>query len=79
MALKAADASARREPLRAASGAIAWVTPAADASKSQIAANDAAVKRRGVSGGAANPNTRTALVASRCDRARCDPIEAGGL
>jgi len=79
MALKAADASARREPPRAASGAIAWVTPAADASKAQIATIDAAVKRRGVSGGAADPKTRTALVASRHDRGRRDPVEAGGL
>jgi len=79
MAVKAADASARRKPPRAASGTIAWVTPAADASKPQIATNDAAVKRRGVSGGAANPKTRTALVASRRDRGRRDPVEAGGL
>jgi len=50
MALKREDAGARREPRRGASGAIAWVTPAADASKTQIATNDAAVKRR-VAGG----------------------------
>ena len=60
MALKAADASARRKPPRAASGTIAWVTPAADASKAQIATIDAAVKKRGVNADAANSKTRAA-------------------
>jgi hypothetical protein len=46
MALETEDASARRKPRRGSSRSIAWVTPAADASRIQIATNEAAVKRR---------------------------------
>ncbi len=51
MGVKMEDASARRGPPRGSSSVIAWMTPAADASKIQITTNDAAVKKRVAGGG----------------------------